>query len=72
LKEKPSHVSRHYSSQTLGIALANEGDETGAETVETAETNDQVVESEDHDAEEIDANTELTGHGNSLSPSEIK
>jgi hypothetical protein len=48
--------SPHYSSQTLWTASANEGDE--AET----ESNDQVIDSEDHDAAEIDSNTELIGH----------
>jgi hypothetical protein len=61
----------HYSSQTLWTASANESDEAETETAET-ETNDQVVDSEHHDPKEIDANTELTGHGNSLFPSEIK
>jgi hypothetical protein len=61
-------LSPHYSSQTLWIASANEGDKSGYETAET----DQVVNSEDRDAEEIDSNTELTGHENILLPSEIK
>jgi hypothetical protein len=46
----------HYSSQTLWTTLAN----------------DQGVDSEHRHAEEIDANTELTGHENSLFPSKIK
>jgi ribose transport system substrate-binding protein len=53
-------LTPHYSSQNLWMASAD-GDEAGTETAET-ETNDQVVDSEDHDAEEIDANTDLTGH----------
>jgi hypothetical protein len=53
-------LTPHYSSQNLWMASAD-GDEAGTETAET-ETNDQVVHSEDHDAEEIDAKTDLTGH----------
>jgi hypothetical protein len=69
--EIASSLSPHYSSQTLWTASANEGYEAGTETAET-ETNDQVVDSEHHAAVEIDANTELTGHENSLFPSKTK